>query len=131
MAAGLGAPYMALTVDVLLLVANPNNKSLETATKLNGFAGEFEVADVRAVANDVRTDRDRERIEDYCAVRGLAVAAVIPNDDAIREVELAGGAPSDYNGESSAVRAIRELAADIDGTHLGWRGFGGRVGGCG
>lgn len=115
MAAGLAAPYMALTVDVLLLVVNPNGISLETATTLRGFAAAFEVEDVRVVANNVRTDRDRDRIEEYCGEHGLDVSAIIPNDDAIREVELAGTAPTDYDGDSPAVRAIRDLATDLDG----------------
>lgn len=114
MAAGLGAPYMVMTVDVLLLVVNPNGTSLETATTLHGFANAFEVPDVRIVANDVRTDRDREVIEDYCAEHGFDVSTVIPHDDAIRHVELAGAAPADYDGDSAAIRAIRALADDID-----------------
>lgn len=115
MAAGLGAPYMAMVVDVLLLVVNPHETALETARKLNGFAREYEVSDVRVVANDIRSDRDLELIEEFCADQGLEISAVVPHDDAISRVERVGAAPADYDGESPAVRAIRGLGEDLDG----------------
>lgn len=115
MAAGIGAPYMILATDVLLLIVNPNETSLDTATRLNGYAAAFDVPDVRVVANDVRSDRDRTIVAEYCEEHELELEGVIPTDDAIREVELAGSAPIDYDGESPAVREITDIARDLDG----------------
>lgn len=118
MAAGLGAAGMSKAVDVLLLVVEPTLNSLETIRKLNGFATEYDVPDVRVVANNVRTDRDIDLIEDYCADHDLEVSIVIPNDDAIRHAEQEGTAPIDYTDGSPAVRALRDLADDLRATHM-------------
>lgn len=117
MAAGLGAPGMARAVDVFVMVVEPYYTSLETARKLAGFAREYDVPDVRLVANNVRTDRDLALVEDYCAEHDFEVATVVPNDDAITRAELAGTAPVAYHEESRAVRVICELADDLAATH--------------
>lgn len=116
MAAGLGAPGMSRAVDALVMVVEPYYASLETARKIHGFATEYEVPDVRLVANNVRTDRDLAVVEDYCAEHGFDVSTVVPHDDAVRHAEREGTAPIDYDDGSRAVRAICELGADLKAT---------------
>jgi len=103
----------AKDVDVMLVVVEPNYKSLETVRKIQPLADELGVPELRVVANKVRTDRDLEVVEDYCADHGLDIAAVVPFDDDVRRAEMDGSAPVDDAPDSSAVAAIRDLADDL------------------
>lgn len=107
----------AKDVDVMLIVVEPYHTSMETARKMVSLARELGIPEVRVVANQVRTDHDRALLEDYYANHDFDIAAVIPFDDAIRHAERDGSAPIDYDPDSRAVRAIREVAYDLEGTH--------------
>jgi CO dehydrogenase maturation factor len=100
-------------VDVMVVVVEPYYKSLETARKIAPLVEELDIPELRVVANKIRTDDDRETVEEYCANHDLDIAAVIPFDDPIRHAELDGSAPIDYDSDSPAVGAIRELAGDL------------------
>jgi CO dehydrogenase maturation factor len=109
----------AKDVDTLLVVVEPYYKSLETGRRTKELAAELDIPDVRAVANKVRDEGDREAIEDFCANNDLEIAAVVPFDDAVRHADQDGTAPFDYDADSGAVRAIRGLADDLVATHVG------------
>lgn len=113
MTAGLEVYGMLKYVDVLAVVVQPYYKSLETVQKLNTFARAYDVPDVRVIANNVRTEEDMHRIEEYCADIGLTVSTVVPNDYVIHKAELCGTSPVDVDDESVGVEAIRELAGDL------------------
>lgn len=103
-------------VDVMFVVVEHSSTALRTLRKMDLYARhELGMSDVRVIANNVRTDRDREAIEDYCMAHetDLDLAAVIPHDDAIRRAEVEGAAPVDYANDSPGISAIRELAADL------------------
>lgn len=117
MPAGLGVPGMAQVVDVWVMVVEPSYTSLETMRKLAVYGAEYDVADVRVIANNVRIDLDVSFIEDYCKNLGLEISTVIPNDDAIHHAESCGIAPIDSDDGSPAVCAIRELADHLDEIH--------------
>lgn len=103
----------AKDVDMMLMVVEPDYKSLDTVPKMIPLARELGIPEIRVVANKVRTEHDRGVVEDYCEDHSLDVTSFIPFDDAIRLAELNGSAPIDYNPDSPAVRAICELAENI------------------
>ncbi|PSP88937.1 cobyrinic acid a,c-diamide synthase [Halobacteriales archaeon QS_4_69_34] len=109
----------AKDVDTLLVVVEPYYKSLETGRRTKELAAELDIPDVRAVANKVRDEDDREAIEEFCADNDLDIAAVVPFDDAVRHADQDGTAPFDYDADSGAVRAIRGLADDLVATYVG------------
>lgn len=103
-------------VDVMFVVVEYSTTALDTLGTMDLYAREeIGMSDVRVVANNVRTDRELDGIEDYCAAHDtdLDVAAVVPHDEAIRRAEIEGAAPIDYAPDSPGVAAIRELAADL------------------
>lgn len=116
MPAGLEYFGVVKHVDVMLVVAEHSSMALETLGTMDLYARkELDMSDVRVVANDVRTDRDLEVVEDWCADHqtDLEIAAVVPHDEAIRRAEVEGIAPFDHDADSPGVSAIRELAEDL------------------
>lgn len=107
----------AKDVDTLLVVVEPYYKSLETGRRTRDLAEELDIPDVRAIANKVRDDHDREAIEDFCADNDLEIAATVPFDDAVRRADQEGTAPIDHDPDAPAVNAIRELARDLLAEH--------------
>lgn len=118
MTAGLEVFGVLKYVDVLAIVVQPSYKSLKIVQKLYTFAREYDMPDVRVIANDVRSDGDVKRIEAYCSDLGLDVSTVIANDDAIHEAEVGGTSPVDVDKDSPGVEAIRELADALPDTRL-------------
>jgi len=103
----------ARNVDLMLVVAEPYYRSLEAAHRTWELATELGVPFVRVVANKVRSDEDREAVEDFCAQHGMPVIGVVPYDEALAEAERRQTAPVDYAPEGRAVLAIRALAERI------------------
>jgi CO dehydrogenase maturation factor len=107
----------AKDVDVLLVVVEPYYKSLETGRRTRDLAEELDIPEVKVIANKVRDENDRRAIEEFCEDNDLEIAAVVPFDDAVRHADQEGSAPYDSDPESPAVRAVRELAADLLASH--------------
>ena len=101
---------------MMLVVAEPYYRSLETARRITDLARELGIPDVRAVANKVCTEREAEAIEGFCAARGLELFATIPYDEEVLGAELAAAAPLDYCCDGVAMRAIAALAERLAGT---------------
>jgi CO dehydrogenase maturation factor len=118
-----GLEHLAIStakdVDVMLVVVEPYYKSLETGRQTKDLAEELDIPEVKVIANKVRDDRDREAIEEYCEEHGLEIAAVVPDDAAIRQADQEGVAPFDHDSESPAVRSVRELADRLAEEHAG------------
>lgn len=97
-------------VDVLLAVAEPYYRSMETAHRICGLANELGIPEVRLVANKVRDSMESHALEAFADRHGLRVAARIDYDDAVRQADLQGRAAYDHAGrDAPAVRAITAL----------------------
>ena len=96
--------------DVMLVVAEPYYKSLETARQITGLARELGIPNVYVVANKVRTEREAAAIDAFCAAGGLELLGTIPYDERVLDAELAAQAPLDYCCDGSAVQAVAALA---------------------
>ena len=93
--------------DTVLIVVEPNAKSLLTARRLARLAGlEDTHAEVVAVANKVREPGDVEMVERRT---GLTVVAAVEWDEALAEAERQEAAPIDMAPDSGAVRAVESL----------------------
>ncbi len=99
--------------DVMLIVAEPYYKSLETAARICAMAAEFNIPQIFLVANKVRTPADRQIIETFCEKHDLPVIAVVPYDEAITQAAQIPQAPMDYSLASEAVAALAGLAEKL------------------
>ena len=104
--------------DILLIIAEPYYKSLETATKVKAMAADLGIPRVYVVANKVRTPADMKAIETYCAKQALEIIATIPYDDSFVEAAMVPVSPIDHAPDSVGVQAIVGLARKLQDLSL-------------
>ncbi|MPY98675.1 MAG: AAA family ATPase [Actinophytocola sp.] len=97
-------------VDVLLLVAEPYFRSLETVRRLAPLAAELSIARVAVIANKLRSAADGEAVAEFCARHDLSLLASVPYDAAVADADVAGRPLLDVAPDSPAVAAIEALA---------------------
>ncbi|HEU4371452.1 MAG TPA: hypothetical protein VFV05_24790 [Methylomirabilota bacterium] len=100
-------------VETLLVVGEPYFKSLETASRSFALARDLGIANVRMVANKVRTPRDEETVREFAARHALPIAAVVPYDEAVVSADERGMALIEYEPAAPSVGAIRRLAEEL------------------
>lgn len=74
-------------VDVLLLVAEPYFRSLETVRRMAELASELPIPDILLVGNKVRDDQDRDIIEEFARRHDLPVATLVPWGNAVIDAD--------------------------------------------
>jgi CO dehydrogenase maturation factor len=99
--------------DVMLVVAEPYYKSLETAARVTEMANELGIPRIYLVANKVRTPGEAEAIEAFCQNHALTLFASIPYDEKVAESSLIPRAPMDYCPDAPGVTTISELATRL------------------
>jgi CO dehydrogenase maturation factor len=75
--------------DVLLVVMEPNTKSIVTAARTAALAAELGIPRTVGVGTKARL-RDGAFFEEACAEHGIELAAVLPHDDGVVEADRAG-----------------------------------------
>ena len=100
-------------VDVMLVVAEPYFKSLETARRYWRMGKDLGIPKVAVIANKVRDASDEAAIREFCGGSGMEIAGIVPFDPALAEAERAGLAPVDYDAEAPSVRAVEELLEKV------------------
>ncbi len=106
-------------VDMLLAVAEPYYRSLETARRVCELASELGIDQVQLVANKVRNAGDADAIRSYAERHGLALGGEIPYDEAVVEAERRATPLLDVAGaDAPAAQAVGRLA-DALVTHAG------------
>ncbi len=94
-------------IDVLVVVVEPTEKSIDVAQRALELADERGIHEVLVVANRLELDDDlanlRTRFEDRDVVG-------VPDDAAIARADRAGESPMDTDPDSPAVTALRGLA---------------------
>lgn len=94
-------------VETMLIVAEPGERSLQTAASIKKLAQDLGVQRIYAVANKVRNESEAtflaEKLKDF------PLLAVLPESDALREAEMDGKPPFDADPEfTSRVAEIRK-----------------------
>jgi CO dehydrogenase maturation factor len=100
-------------VETLFVVGEPYFKSLETASRSFALAKDLGIANVRMIANKVRSARDEATVRDFAGRHGLPIAAVVPYDEAVVAADERGTALIEYQPAAPAVTAIRRLADEL------------------
>lgn len=106
-------------VDILMVVAEPYFKSLETARRYSIMAKELGIPQISVVANKVRDDNDMAAIEEFCDTNGMELLGKVPFDDMLGRAERAGVAPVDFDDKAPSVTAIAALVDQVLATTAG------------
>lgn len=98
-------------VDVLVLVAEPYFRSLETVRRMAELAAELPIPRVAVVANKIRTTSDADAVEAFCVQHGLELLGAIPWSATVLDADAARIPLSEHDGE--VVDAIRALGEQL------------------
>ncbi len=98
--------------DILLVVAEPYYKSLETAARAVKLGRELGIKRVLTVVNKVRP-ADEESIHQFVSRHGLDVAAEIAYDESVLEADRRGIAPIDYDASATMVHSVETLTSRL------------------
>jgi CO dehydrogenase maturation factor len=100
-------------VDVLLLVAEPYYRSLETIRRLAALAAELPIPRVAVVANKVRSAAEAKAVMEFCQRHQLEPVAEVAWSDEVVEADRAGVPLLDAAPLGSTVAAISQLASRL------------------
>jgi len=99
-------------VNVMLVVADANLKSLETAKTIASLSKEMGVEQVFIVGNKVLNSFEEEIIREYCSRNAILLLGIIPYDMEIRKSDVEGYV-LDLSNESSGVKALRKMRQNL------------------
>lgn len=100
-------------VDLLLIVAMPQVKSLMTAARTVRLARQLGIPRLGLVGSRSERPDDEERLAAFAAEHDLELMAVIPRDEAVVTADRLGACVLDTAPESEAVAAIAGMAGRI------------------
>ncbi len=98
----------ARQVDVLLIVADSNLKSLEIAKHIHDMAKAAGMKQLYLVGNRVMNDPQKEAIKSYAEKNGMEALAFVPFDQKVIEADMLGETPLKRK-EIEAVRTIDNI----------------------
>ena len=98
--------------DILLVIAEPYFKSLETAARVARLGQELGIPRVYTVTNKVRNP-DKVSLGKFIGDHSLDVVCEIGHDDEVAEADRLGIAPIDHNAQGILVTAIDALASRL------------------
>lgn len=101
-------------VDVLLLVAEPYFRSLETVRRMAGLAAELPIPRVGVVGNKLRDRQDHEVLEEFCGRHGLQLMGSIPWSDTALDADRSRTPLIEFEGSDEIVEAIRRLSETLE-----------------
>lgn len=99
-------------VDTMLVVADANMKSLETAKRIYDLATSTGIKQVFLVGNKIGSQIQQETVREFAEKNGLTIFCLVPFDQNVVEAEMRGETPLKY-GESAAMRVIQNLSEKL------------------
>ena len=100
-------------VDVLLLVAEPYYRSLETTRRMAELAAELPIPRVGVVANKLRDEVDRDAVAGFCERHGLRLVGQVPWADDVLDADREGVPLAEARPDGPPVRAVQRLLDDL------------------
>ena len=99
----------ARRMDAMLVVIEPRMKSVDTVKRILKMAEQIEVETVLAVGNKVMRPKDEKFIREKMGELNVPVISIIPYDQAVADADMEGVPTIDYDPETPAVKAVKEL----------------------
>jgi len=100
-------------LDVILLVVEPGQRSLETAERIRDLAKELGIRKIRAVLNRSSGSSAEEVVSSRLKELEIDLIGTIPYDQLLAEADLKGIAPFKLSKNSLAIIAIAEIARKL------------------
>jgi CO dehydrogenase maturation factor len=93
-------------IDVMLIVCEPNLKSLETAKRIFKLSNEMGLKNIFAIGNKVYNDTDGKRIQQYLKKNKIPLLGLIPYDEEIKRTDATGDTVIDIANPTTGVKSI-------------------------
>ena len=103
----------ARRMDAMLVVIEPRMKSVDTVRRILKMTEDIEVETVLAVGNKVMREKDEAFIYKKMKELNVPVISMIPYDQAVADADMEGIPTIDYNSDSNAVKAVKELEQEL------------------
>jgi CO dehydrogenase maturation factor len=98
-------------VDLLILVAEPYYRALETARRLAVLAADLPITRVAVVANKIRTRADEAAVAEFCERHDLELLATVPWDESVLAADAGRRPLVEAEPDGRVVAAVRGIAA--------------------
>jgi CO dehydrogenase maturation factor len=95
-------------VDLMLIVADANMKSLETANSIHELAIKAGIKQVFLVGNKVRNKEEKEAIESFARKNNMKILDFVPFDQTVMNAEMRGETPLKHKA-SEVISTIEKL----------------------
>lgn len=100
-------------VEYMLIVSEPNHRSLSIALKIHELSRNLGIPKVYAVGNKVSSSVDEGAIEDFFNKAGVPVLGMVPFDEAVVEAERLGATPLSLGAGSKALISIESMVEKL------------------
>jgi len=100
-------------VDIMLIVADPSLKSMETARKIYGLAAEAGIKKVFIIGNKIRNPSESELIQRFAADSKIPTLDLIPHDEQILKADMQGESPLKYAEDSVGIATIQKIGEKL------------------
>jgi len=95
-------------VNLMLIIADANMKSLETANSIQKLANQAGIGQIFLVGNKIRKSLEEKTIENFADKNSIKVLDFVPYDQTIVDAEMQGETPLRHK-DSVAIRAIEKI----------------------
>jgi CO dehydrogenase maturation factor len=96
-------------IDVMLVVAEPSQKSLDLCKKIIELSKKLGVINIYLIANKITDKSQNEIINEKIHNWEVPLYHSIPFDPEIGKADFEGKSPIDYNSNSDAIQSIKSL----------------------
>jgi len=93
-------------IDVMLIVCEPNLKSLETAKRIFRLSNEMGLKNIFTIGNKVCDDFDEKMIKQYFKKNKIPLLGFIPYDEVIKKTDATGRTVIDISNPTPGVKSI-------------------------
>lgn len=100
-------------IDVMLIVCEPNLKSLETAKRIFRLSNELALRNIFAIGNKVCDDADEKRIKQYLQKNKIPLLGFVPYDEEIKRTDAIEGAVIDISNPTIGVKNIIQIGEQL------------------
>lgn len=100
-------------LDVLLLVVEPGQRSIDTAGRIHALAKELGIKRIEAILNKSRAPEAEAQMKARLSELGISLLGVIPYDPLFEEADIAGVSPFSLSGKSSGLDALSRIASKL------------------
>jgi len=100
-------------VDIMLIVADPSLKSMETARKIYGLAAEAGIKKALIIGNKIRNSSESKTIQRFAADNKIPILDLVPHDEQILKADMQGETPLNYAEDSVGIATIRKIGEKL------------------